>query len=174
MKSLSFAAVACVLLTTLPAGAQQEETYDYWAPQRRMVRQGQQAIFTCNGLFTSNRALEQVLLAFLREPVGTADGGDYEVDLERKAVTIGSGHSVPKMRAAFREGIGCIILAPDQTLDDIDGLPAIEMAPAPGVAAEIPWPDGDKTAPIPLSPDVDAAVLQAASELALRLSESPE
>ena len=169
MKSLCLALVASTLLTALPAAARQDEAYDYWQPQRQMVRQGQQAIFMCNGLFTSNRTIEQVFaqeLAYLPEPVGTAEGGDYEVDRERKAVTIGSGHGVPKMRAAFREGIGCIILAPDQTLDDIGGLPTIEMPPPSGVASEFPWPDGDKTGPIKPPPDVDAAALQAASDWA--------
>ena len=167
MKSLCPALVAPILLTALPAAAQQEETYDYWQPQRQMVRLGQQAIFMCNGLFTSNRTLEQVFaqeLAYLPEPVGTAKGGDYEVDRERKAVTIGSGHGVPKMRATFREGIGCVVMAPDQTLDDIDSLPAIEMPPPPGDAGKLPWPDGDRTGPISLPPDVDAAALQAASD----------
>ncbi len=169
MKFLSLALVASALLAALRAGAQQEETYDYWQPQRQMVRQGQQAIFMCNGLFTSNRTIAQVFeqeLAFLPEPVGTPDGGDYEVDRVRRTVTIGSGHGAPKLRAAFRDGIGCIILAPDQSLDDIDELPAIEMPPAPGKAAEIPWPDGDLTAPTALPPDVDVAALEAASEWA--------
>ena len=176
MKSPYLALVASILLTALQAAAQQEETYDYWQPQRQMVRQGQQAIFMCNGLFTSNRTLEQVFaqeLAYLPEPVGTVEGGDYEIDRERKAVTIGSGHGAPKMRAAFREGIGCVVLAPDQTLDDIDGLPAIEMPPPTGDAAKIPWPDGDRTGPISLPPDVDAAALQAASDWAFD-RESPQ
>ena len=176
MKSPYLALVASILLTSLPAAAQQEESYDYWQPQRQMVRQGQQAIFMCNGLFTSNRTLEQVFaqeLAYLPEPVGTVEGGDWEVDRERKAVTIGSGHGAPKMRAAFREGIGCVVLAPDQTLDDIDGLPAIEMPPPPGDAAKIPWPDGDRTGPISLPPDVDATALQAASDWAFD-RESPQ
>ena len=167
MKHLSIVLSAYALLTAFPAAGQQEATYDYWQPQRQMVRQGQQAIFLCNGLFTSNRTIEQVFaqeLAYLPKPVGTAEGGDYEVDRERKAVTIGSGHGVPKMRAAFREGIGCIILAPDQTLDDIDDLPAIDLPPPPGNPAEVPWPNGDKTGPIKLPADVDAAALQAASD----------
>ena len=176
MKSPYLALVASILLTALPAAAQQEETYDYWQPQRQMVRQGQQAIFMCNGLFTSNRTLEQVFaqeLAYLPEPVGTTEGGDYEIDRERKAVTIGSGHGAPKMRAAFREGIGCVVLAPNQDLDDIDGLPAIEIPPPAGDAAKIPWPDGDRTGPISLPPDVDAAALQAASDWAFD-RESPQ
>ena len=169
MKSPCLALAVSILLTAFPIGAQQEESYDYWQPQRHMVRLGQQAIFMCNGLFTSNRSLEQVFaqeLAYLPKPVGTAEGGDYEVDWERKAVTIGSGHGVPKMRAAFRQGIGCVVMAPDQTLDDIDSLPAIEMPPPAGDAAKIPWPDGDKTGPISLTPEVDAAALQAASDWA--------
>lgn len=176
MKPLCPALAASILLTALPAAAQQEETYDYWQPQRQMVRLGQQAIFMCNGLFTSNRTLEQVFaqeLAYLPEPVGTAEGGDYDVDWERKAVTIGSGHGVPKMRAAFREGIGCVVLAPDQTLEDIDSLPAIEMPPPAGDATKISWPNGDRTGPISLPPDVDAAALQAASDWAFD-RESPQ
>ena len=175
MKFMRPVLAAPLLLAALPAAAQQEETWDYWQPQRQMVRQGQQAIFMCNGLFTSNRSLEQVFaqeLAYLPEPVGTAKGGDYEVDRERQAVTIGSGHGVPKMRAAFREGIGCVVMAPDQTLADIDSLPAIEMPPPAGDAAKIPWPDGDRTGPISLPAGVDAAALQAASDWAFE-RESP-
>ena len=176
MKFLRPVLVAPLLLAALPAAAQQEETWDYWQPQRQMVRQGQQAIFMCNGLFTSNRNLEQVFsqeLAYLAEPVGTAKGGDYEVDRERQAVTIGSGHGVPKMRAAFREGIGCVVMAPDQTLADIDSLPAIDMPPPAGDASKIPWPDGDLTGLIELPAGVDAAALQAASDWAFD-RESPQ
>ncbi len=183
MRNGLIAALAGVLLASGIAGAQvdaagsqQKETYDYWQHQRQMVRHGQQAIFQCNGLFTSNRTLEQVFaqeLAFLPEPVGTAAGGDYEVDYDRKAVAIGAGHGTPKMRAAFREGIGCVILAPDQTLDDIDGLPVLDLAPPPGDPAAIAWPDGDLVAESSLPPYVDPHALQAASDWAFD-RESPE
>ena len=176
MRNVLATAVAGTLLFGGIAGAQQQETYDYWQQQRRMIRQGQQAIFMCNGLFTSNRTLEQVFaqeLAFLPEPVGTPEGGDYEVDTARKAVVIGNGHGAPKMRAAFREGVGCVILAPDQTLDDIDGLPILELPYPAGAAAEIAWPDGDKVEDRSLPAHVDAAALQAASDWAFH-RESPE
>ena len=107
MRNVLATALAGAMLFGATASAQQKESYDYWQHQRRMVRYGQQAVFMCNGLFTSNRTLEQVFaqeLAFLPEPVGTADGGDYEVDTDRKAVTIGNGHGTPKMRAAFPRG----------------------------------------------------------------------
>jgi len=153
MRNVLATALAGTLLFGASAGAQQKETFDYWQQQRRMVRQGQQAILMCNGLFTSNRTIEQVFaqeLAFLPEPVGTAAGGDYEVDERRKAVTVGAGHGAPRMRAAFREGIGCVILAPDQTLDDVSSLPSLALAPPPGEASAIAWPDGDKVASNPL------------------------
>ena len=169
MKKLVVGLVASTLLFTAPVAGQQEETYDYWQPQRQMVRYGQQAIFMCNGLFTSHRTLEQVFvqeLAFLPDPVGTASGGDYEVDYERKAVTIGTGHGAPKMRAVFREGIGCVILAPDQTLEDTDDLPILEMPYPIENPATTPWPQGDLVASQTLPSYIDSAALQAASDWA--------
>jgi len=153
------------------------QSYDYWAPQREMIRYGQQAIFMCNGLFTSNRTLEQIFaqeLKFLPNPVGTPQGGDYVVDSERKAVAIGKpGGPTPVMRAAFREGLGCVILAPNQTFDHIESLPKLTIAPLAGDPATIAWPDGDLVAKQPLPAGIDAAKLQAASDWAFNRP-SPE
>lgn len=149
--------------------AAQEETFDTWAPQEEMIQRGVQAVLMCNGLFTSERSLEQVFaqeLAYLREPIGTAGGGDYEVDRERRAVAVGAEGPVPVMRAAFREGTGCVVLAPDQTFADIDGLPEL-LLPAPaGDPDTIPWPMGDRVDDAPLPEHVDADALQAASDWA--------
>jgi len=165
--------VALVALAAAPVVAQRgggAQNYDYWAPQREMIRYGQQAIFMCNGLFTSNRTLEQVFaheLKFLPSPVGTPQGGDYVIDRARKAVAIGApDRPTPVMRAAFREGIGCVILAPNQTFDDIDSLPQLTAPPPAGDPATIAWPDGDLVQEQPLDAGVDAAKLQAASEWA--------
>ena len=171
-------ALALAFVAVLPSvlSAQQEETYDYWRPQREMISHGQQAILMCNGLFTGERKLEQVFdqeLAFLPQPVGTTQGGDYVVDWDREAVAIGASGGTPIMRAAFREGIGCVILSPDQTFEDIDDLPELTMAPPPGDAAQIAWPDGDLVEEISLSPGVDGDALQAASDWAFD-RESPE
>ena len=59
MKRTVVASIVSVLLP-LSAVAQQEENYDYWGPQRDMIRRGQQAIFMCNGLFTGTRSIENV------------------------------------------------------------------------------------------------------------------
>jgi CubicO group peptidase (beta-lactamase class C family) len=167
-------------LAAVPVAAQRgggAQNYDYWAPQRDMIRYGQQAILMCNGLFTANRTLEQVFaheLKFLPSPVGTPQGGDYVVDTARKAVAIGApGGPTPVMRAAFREGIGCVILAPNQTFDHIDSLPQLTMPPPSGDPATIAWPDGDLVRQEPLPADVDAGKLQAASDWAFNRP-SPE
>lgn len=173
------AAVLLVAIVLSAAGRAQQPRagYDYWRVQREMIARGQQAIFMCNGLFTSNRTIEQVFaqeLKYLEAPVGTAAGGDYVVDRARRAVTIGTAvDGVPVMRAAFREGLGCIVLAPNQTLDDIPSLPQLASS-APGAdAARIPWPDGDLVAEEPLPAHVNAAALQAASDWTFKRA-SPE
>ena len=162
------------------ASPQQQESYDYWQFNREMIARGMQAIFLCNGLFTSNRTLEQVFeqeIAYIQgrvgTAVGTAEGGDYEVDWERQAVAIGAPGYVPTMRAAFREGLGCVIMAPNQTFDEIESLPVLDMAPPPGDPAEIAWPDGDMVADRSMPDGLDAAALDAASAWAFD-RESPE
>ena len=159
--------------TSSPA---QRESYDYWATQREMISRGQQAIFTCNGLFTSNRTLEQIYaqeLKFLPSPIGTAAGGDYVIDRAKKTVEIGKPGAAPPMRAVFREGIGCIILAPDQTFDAIDQLPSLTTPPPAGDPKSTPWPDGDLVREAPLPSTVDASALKAASDWAFNRP-SPE
>ena len=176
MKHLIITILNIMLLIPILAVAQQEETYDYWQHQRDMVRRGQQAIFMCNGLFTSNRSLEQVFeqeLAFFREPIGTSEGGDYEVYWDRRAVAIGAPGAVPVMRAAFREGIGCVILPPDQSLEDIDRLPELTLPYPPGDPAQITWPDGDLIENTGLPANVNEEKLLAASNWAFD-RESPE
>jgi CubicO group peptidase (beta-lactamase class C family) len=173
----SWAALAVlVLCVPVSSVAQQEETYDYWKPQRDMIRRGQQAVFMCNGLFTGGRTIENVFaqeLAFLPEPIGTPSGGDYVVNETRKAVAIGTDTGVPVMRAAFREGIGCVILAPDQTFEDIERLPQLALPYPPGDASAMAWPDGDLVEDATLPAGVDAAALQTASDWAFE-RESPE
>src|SRR5262245_2378115 len=154
----------------------QQDTYDYWAAQREIIQRGQQAVMMCNGLFTSNRTLEQIFaqeLKYLSSPIGTATGGDYVVDRARRAVAIGKPGAAPVMRAAFREGLGCIVLAPDQTFDDIDRLPSLRTPPAPGNPGTLPWPDGDLTTETLLPADIDARALKAASDWAFN-RQSPE
>jgi CubicO group peptidase (beta-lactamase class C family) len=169
-------AALLLLLVCSPALGQTKEAFDYWSYDRAIIQHGQQAIFMCNGLFTSHRTLEQVFaqeLAYLEHPVGTPAGGDYAVDREKRTVAVGGGDGTPTVRAAFREGIGCIVLAPDQTFDAVESLPILELPPPAGDAASIPWPDGDRVQKKPLPSGVNAQALRAASDWAFD-RESPE
>lgn len=162
-------ALALLSLTLTHARAEQMETYDYFGANRLLIRNGVQAVLTCNGLFTSRRTLKQVFaqeLAYIPEPVGTAEGGEYVIDRKREAVAVGGPNSGPTVRAAYREGIGCIVMAPDQGFDDIDSLPILTLAPLKEKPDTIPWPNGDRITAKPLSADVDPVALAAASDWA--------
>ncbi|MCH8175393.1 MAG: hypothetical protein IIC59_09460, partial [Proteobacteria bacterium] len=45
MKHLAISLFTLTLLLPTSTSAQQEESYDYWQPQRAMVQRGQQAVF---------------------------------------------------------------------------------------------------------------------------------
>jgi len=147
--------------------AQQTENYDYAQTNRKLIQHGVQAILTCNGLFTSNRTLEQVYdqeLAYLKEPIGTAAGGDYVIDYDNKTVTIAASDSTSIMRAAYRAGIGCVILAPNQTFEIIEELPKQNLTPLLDDPATIPWPNGDLVKKQKLPKYMDQKLLQEASD----------
>jgi len=154
----------------------QIDDFDYFSTNRTMIRNGVQAILMCNGLFTSGRTLEQVFaqeLAYLPDPVGTVDGGDYIIDWQLKAVAIGGMESGLVVRAAFREGIGCVVMAPNQGFDDIDSLPILKLPAPAGDPASMLWPTGDLVEQKPLSGNVSPEALEAASDWAFD-RESPE
>jgi len=168
-RLLRWSTLWLLLLAPVSAGA-----FDYFAENRKLVRNGVQAVLMRNGLFTSNRSLEQVFeqeLAYLASDrfggiVGTTEGGEYSVTAELKAVAVGGSKSGPVVRAAFREGIGCVVMAPDQTYDDIPDLPSLTL-PYPDFDPETtPWPMGDRVPDIPLPESIDETKLKAASDWA--------
>jgi CubicO group peptidase (beta-lactamase class C family) len=166
--------LAAVCLQGIHAAA--ADDFDYFQANRETIRRGVQAVMMCNGLFTSGRTLARIFeqeLAYLENPIGTADGGDYAVDKDLKAVAIGTAANPPVMRAAFREGLGCVVLAPNQTWDDIETLPSLELPPPQGDPADIPWPNGDLLEDRVLDDAIDEAALEAASAWAFD-RESPE
>jgi len=143
--------------------AEQADNFDYFSANRGMIRNGVQAILTCNGLFTSERSIEQVFsqeLAYVKERVGDANGGNYQVDKANKLVSVGGDSDGLKVSAAFREGIGCVVLGPEQTVDDI------ELHSPDTDLAKTPWPQGDLVSETPLPDYVDKAAIEAASKWA--------
>ncbi|HUL66522.1 MAG TPA: serine hydrolase [Burkholderiaceae bacterium] len=168
---VALAALCGLLALSPPTLAQQRSSFDYWQYDRELIQRGMQAMFMCSGLFVSNRTLEKIFeqeLAFLDHPVGTPGGGDYVIDRKRRAVAVGKPDGVPVMRAAFREGIGCVALAPDQTFEDIDSLPMLSARPPAGDPAAIAWPDGDVIENAGPPADIDQTALLAASDWAFQ------
>ncbi len=165
-------AVMLWVLTSASVWADTSEKFDYFQFNREMIRNGVQAVLTCNGLFTSGRSLRQVFnqeLAYMVDfggAVGTADGGDYRVDRAGRYVEVGPPGSPAQIRAVFRDGIGCVVMAPDQQPSDIASLPVFNIEPPPGDPQTLPWPAGDRVEPAALPDIFDASALMAASHWA--------
>jgi|TARA_B110000967_G_scaffold63174_1_gene65047 CubicO group peptidase (beta-lactamase class C family) len=165
----SHLALTMVLLITCTSQAEQVENFDYFTENRTTIRNGIQAVLTCNGLFTSDRSLKQIFdqeLAYLAVPVGTIEGGEYLIDRERKAVAIGGPESGTIIRAAFRQGVGCVVMAPHQTFADIDDLPKLNLPYPDSDPASTPWPMGDVIEAKNRPKNIDWAALGAASDWA--------
>ena len=60
MKQALIPFLLLILVFLAPAQAAQEENHDYFDANRKMISHGVQAVLMCNGLFTSQRTLEQV------------------------------------------------------------------------------------------------------------------
>ena len=163
MKTLMLIIIA-VLAVTAPARAE----FDYDASSRQMIRNGVQAVLTCNGLFTSGRSLDLVTaeeLQYLRDPrFGGAVEDNVTLHEAERAVTIGGGRHGTAITAAFREGIGCVVMAPDQDLSDIQELPELPL-PYPDIdPATTPWPGGDLVEEHPWPAAIDRDKLDAAAD----------
>jgi CubicO group peptidase (beta-lactamase class C family) len=162
MKRLILITIA-VAATAHPASA----GFDYNEASRKMIRNGVQAVLTCNGLYTSGRSLSLVMveeLEYLRDP---RFGGDVKDNVQlhdaERAVTIGGGADGIAITAAFREGIGCVVMAPDQGIHDILSLPELTL-PYPDLdPATTPWPNGDLIEERPWPAEIDAAKLDIAA-----------
>ncbi|WP_241505955.1 serine hydrolase domain-containing protein [Parahaliea mediterranea] len=164
-------AIALAALLAQPATAS-----DYFKPQRQLIRHGVEAVLACNGLFTSKRTLAQVKrqeLAYLVRFDGDTAPGELQVHAKAQAVTVANPEGGQAVSAAFRPGIGCVVMAPEQRLADIDTLPQLLMPPPAGDPATLPWPMGDKVLDAPLPAEISDAALQAASDWAFE-RDTPE
>ena len=147
----------------------QESTFDYWSYDSAVVWRGVQTLLLCNGIFTSERSLDLVKeqeWAYVKGRPGTVWDEHFEIDESAKMVSVGTKDGVPVMRAAYRKGLGCIMLAPDQDETDITTLPELSLAPLQTDPTQIPWPNGDLIRPSPLPPEVNEEMLAQASDWA--------
>src|SRR5262245_41644369 len=126
-RLMSAACLLVVVLCAIAVNGQQTATrYDYHASTEALINSGMQALFICNGLFVSNRTMDQLYGAELKldlMPIAPPD--EIKIDRERKTVAIGRNGTgpAPVMRSAYREGLGCVVMGPEQTFADVDKLP---------------------------------------------------
>ena len=164
-----FSIVILILSAVAGNGQQTATRYNYHESTQALIDAGMQALFVCNGLFVSNRTLDQLYAAELKlDLMPLAPPDEIKIDRERKTVAVGeSGKGpAPVMRAAHREGLGCVLMGPEQTFADIDRLPILHMPALAGDASGIPWPDGDLIETKPLPNYIDQKALDAAADFA--------
>jgi CubicO group peptidase (beta-lactamase class C family) len=149
-------------------GQQTATRFPYNLLNEAVINGGMQALLTCNGLFVSNRTMDQLYGAELKmNQMPLAPPEEIRIDRERKTVAIGDGNTaVPVMRAVYREGLGCVLLGPEQTFAEIDRLPTLKMAPPTGDPSTIPWPDGDLIESKPIPNYIDRKLLDTAADFA--------
>jgi CubicO group peptidase (beta-lactamase class C family) len=159
-----------ILILSAATGHGQQATARYNQTSTEMlINAGRQALFICNGLFVSNRTLDQIYDAELKlDLMPLAPPNEIQIDHGRKTVAVGQGGNglAPVMRAAYREGLGCVVMGPEQTFADIDKLPILKMPAPDGNASRIPWPDGDLIETKPIPNYIDKKALEAAAEYA--------
>jgi CubicO group peptidase (beta-lactamase class C family) len=163
------AIVVLILFAVAGSGQQTATRYDYHESNQALITTGMQALFICNGLFVSNRTLDQLYGAELKmDLMPLAPPDQIKIDRERKTVAVGENGNGPgpAMRAAHREGLGCVLMGPEQTFADVDKLPILKMAPLPGDPSRLPWPDGDLIEAKPLPNYIDRKALDAAADFA--------
>jgi CubicO group peptidase (beta-lactamase class C family) len=159
-------------LAVLPATAA-ETQLPYLDGPRALIQRGVQAVLLCNGLFTSERPLGAVYeeeLAYLKVPLGTPEtvtgpenpSGLVMVDEAERLVRIGQA-GAGSVSARYQPGIGCVVLPPDHSAEDLAALPTLPEAPAAEANDQTPWPRGDLGALAAPGPEVDTAALAAAS-----------
>src|SRR5215813_3506540 len=138
--------IILVLFAAAVNGQQTSTRYDYHESTQALINSGMQALFICNGLFVSNRTLDQIYSAELKfDLMPLVPPDQVKIDREHKTVAVGeSGRGLaPTMRAAYRQGLGCVVMGPEQTFADIDKLPILKIPPVVGDPSKIPWPNGD-------------------------------
>ena len=124
-------------------------SYDVFQPQREIIHLGVQAVLTCNGLFTSNRTIGQINqqeLKYIPGKFGVEPSKLVEINREVKGVAVSNKHGTT-IRAIYRNGIGCVVLRPDQDFTVASSLPSIKLAKAPKNYEYTAWPLGEATTP---------------------------
>jgi hypothetical protein len=124
---------------------------------------GLKAGHMCSAVFVAGRSPEAVL----RDELSGLHPGlrlvpDPLVDRGSRSVAVPLAFGLMVRRASYREGVGCTVLPPGGSIEELAALPGGEIPHPPGDPALIPWPDGDLLPTHALPPVVDRQRLRAA------------
>ncbi len=111
-----------------------------------MIVAGYRAIFTCSAHFLMNRPLDDIKRVELVDVAGRGFP-DPVIDAQRQLVIAEDPSGKFRRIAAFRDSMGCTILPPHWTEQDVARLPSVSFPPAPDLS-KVPFPAGDKS-PLP-------------------------
>jgi CubicO group peptidase (beta-lactamase class C family) len=128
---------------------------------------GLKAGHMCSAVFVAGRSPEAVLrdeLAGLHPRLRLVP--EALVDRRSRSVAVPLALGLMTRRASYREDLGCTVLPPGWSSEELAALPGAEIPHPPGDPALIPWPDGDLLPDEPLPPEVDQLRLRAAVEAA--------
>ena len=90
----------CLLLPT-SSWAQQNESFDYWQYNKAIIWSGVQAFMLCNGVFTSDRPIDQVIeqeLAYVRGRAGTTLGDRTIQSMRREKRSLSVMRTSPSLQ----------------------------------------------------------------------------
>jgi CubicO group peptidase (beta-lactamase class C family) len=166
-------AVTAICVAAAPKSSVQAQAfydYDFHQPTAELMARGAQALLMCNGLFVSERTLAQIYDLELQQrwTPGSVPLSQTEINYDLKAVAVGSGATAndpfPTMRSVYRDGLGCVVMAPDQSFGDIERLPTRSLGPFGDDGRGLPWPNGEVVEETVLPSYIDEPALAAAAE----------
>jgi CubicO group peptidase (beta-lactamase class C family) len=136
---------------------------------------GLKAGHMCSAVFVAGRTPDAVLrdeLADLHPKLDFVP--DPLVDQESRSVSVSLPLGLMVRRAVWRERVGCTVLPPGGSVENLAPVASAAIPPLPGDPAEIPWPDGDLIPEAPMPPEVDEKSLGETVEAAFsRAGERP-
>ncbi len=125
--------------------------------KRHQIAAGHNALFLCSGHFIAGRDEASIMaqeIAFATPRFSAKSNGGY-IEEDSQTAIGWSGWGLFRRRAAYRPGMGCTLMGPGWSLEQIADLPYVDMPMLRGDPNNIDWPMGDRLPDTPLPANVD-------------------
>ncbi|HWA12675.1 MAG TPA: serine hydrolase domain-containing protein [Burkholderiales bacterium] len=141
-KSATACFLALLMLPALAAATEYRKPAGIANLTDPEVVTGYKALFTCSAHFFAGRPLEDIRKVELEEMSGLGYP-DPVIDEARRFVSATDPSGTVTRIAAFRDSMGCAVLAPEWGPEDIARLPELPYVPAPDLR-DVAFPAGDR------------------------------